>query len=96
MKLAVAKSDSFLFFTKNNDAFLVYDLKEPKRIKLDLDHSDVNFKQFDEKSISYYYCNRKKSYIIYLTCLEKGILKIEININLVQEINKYQKVSRIC
>jgi len=54
------KSDgtSFIFVTKNNDVFFMYDIysENPKRIKLlSRTNIEMNFDNFSQLSIDYYY-----------------------------------------
>ena len=70
-----SNGNSFLFFTKSKKIFFVYNLENPKRIKILKNQKKFDFENFDERSISYFSDFHGKKFEFYISCLKTGILK---------------------
>ena len=70
-----SNGNSFLFFTKSKKIFFVYNLQNPKRIKILTNQKKFDFTNFDARSISYYSDFYEKKFEFYISCLKVGILK---------------------
>lgn len=83
IKFIQTNGESFIFVTQANFIFLVYDIdkENPQRklISFDGKNFQLNFKEFSRQMISYYLDFDKVTYVIYLACLDKGLLKVKFN-----------------